>query len=48
MNPFMALTNEDTITSRLVEEFTKAFGISETDIKNAAHLAWEELLASTI
>ena len=46
MNPFMALTNEDTITSRLVEEFTKAFGISETDIKNAAHLAWEELLAS--
>ena len=46
MNPFMALTNEDTITSRLVEEFTKAFGISEADIKNAAHLAWEELLAS--
>ena len=27
MNPFMALTNEGTITSRLVEEFSKEFDI---------------------
>ena len=46
MNPFMAFTNESTITSRLVEEFTGQFCISEVDIKNAAHKAWNELLAS--
>lgn len=46
MNPFMAFTNEDTITTRLVEEFSKEFGIDEEEIKTAAHLAWNELLAS--
>ena len=46
MNPFMALTNEETITSRLVEEFGKEFGINAGEVKEAAHLAWEELLNS--
>ncbi len=46
MNPFMALTNEQTITSRLVEEFSKEFDISKAEITQAAHAAWVELLAS--
>lgn len=46
MNPFMAFTNEETITTRLVEEFTKEFGIEKAEITNAAHTAWAELLAS--
>ena len=46
MNPFMALTNEETITSRLVEEFGNEFGINAGEVKEAAHLAWEELLNS--
>ena len=33
MNPFMAFTNEETITGRLVEEFTKEFGIDGAEIK---------------
>lgn len=46
MNPFMAFTNEETITYRLIEEFHAQFGIAKEEIKNAAHLAWNELLAS--
>ena len=46
MNPFMALTNEGTITSRLVEEFSKEFDIPKAEITQAAHVAWVELLAS--
>ena len=46
MNPFMALTNEGTITSRLVEEFSKEFDIPKAEITQAAHAAWVELLAS--
>ena len=46
MNPFMAFTNEDTITTRLVEEFTREFCITSEEIKSAAHKAWNELLAS--
>ncbi len=46
MNPFMAFTNEETISTRLVEEFHKQFHIDEKEIKNAAHMAWNELIAS--
>ena len=46
MNPFMAFTNEDIITRRLVEEFTKAFGIEKSEIISASHKAWEELMSS--
>lgn len=42
----MALTNEGTITSRLVEEFSKEFDIPKAEITQAAHVAWVELLAS--
>lgn len=45
MNPFMAFTNEEILTKRLVEEFT-AFGIKEDEIKSASHKAWDELIAS--
>ena len=41
----MALTNEGTITSRLVEEFSKEFDIPKAEITQAAHAAWVELLA---
>ena len=42
MNPFLAFTNEQTATKRLVEEFTK-LGITSSEIKNASHEAWTEL-----
>ena len=45
MNPFMAFTNEEILTKRLVEEFT-AIGIKEDEIKSASHKAWDELIAS--
>ena len=46
MNPFMAFTNEEILTSRLVEEFGKEFGIEKSEITSAAHAAWNELIAS--
>ncbi len=45
MNPFMAFTNEEILTKRLVEEFT-ALSIKEDEIKSASHKAWDELIAS--
>lgn len=42
MNPFLAFTNEETVTVRLVEEFSKK-GIPGSEIKSAAHAAWLEL-----
>ena len=45
MNPFMAFTNEEILTKRLVEEFT-ALDIKEDEIKSASHKAWDELIAS--
>lgn len=46
MNPFMAFTNETILTDTLVRIFTKEAGISESEIRGAAHKAWQELLAS--
>ncbi|MFQ9515135.1 MAG: acyl-CoA dehydratase activase-related protein [Eubacterium sp.] len=46
MNPFMAFTNEEILTSRLIEEFSKEFGIEKSEITSAAHAAWMELIAS--
>ncbi len=40
-NPFMAFTNEEILTERLVEEFKE---LPENEVRHAAHLAWEELL----
>ena len=45
MNPFLALTSEETITAGLVREFTSAKNLPAEEIKNAAHAAWEELAA---
>jgi predicted CoA-substrate-specific enzyme activase len=58
MNPFMAFTDEETLTKRLIEIFTKenaretfsddpAFpAFTEAEIRDAAHESWLELLAS--
>ena len=45
-NPFMAFTNEEILTKRLVEEFTKDQSIPEKESRAAAHKAWQELIAS--
>ena len=42
MNPFLALTNEEIMTKRLVEEIWKA-GIPEDEIREAAHAGWLEM-----
>ena len=39
-NPFLAMTNEDTITERLLEEFKD---IPSTEVSDAAHAAWKEM-----
>ena len=43
MNPFMAFTDEKTLTKQLVQEFKHEFQISEHEVRSAAHKAWEEL-----
>ena len=45
-NPFMAFTNEEILTKRLDEEFTRDQSIPEKEIRAAAHKAWQELIAS--
>ena len=42
LNPFMSFTNEEVLTKRLVEEFSKEFQIPHAEIKAAAHAAWME------
>ncbi|MCD8083433.1 MAG: 2-hydroxyacyl-CoA dehydratase, partial [Clostridiales bacterium] len=46
MNPFLAFTNEEVLTKRLIVEIGKEYEISSIEIQKAAHLAWEELLKS--
>ena len=48
MNPFMAFTNEEVLTKRLVEEFSQNFDIAPDEIRKAAHAAWQELIQSRI
>ncbi len=45
-NPFLAFTNEEVLTGRLVEEFTREWQIPEKEIRDAAHKGWMELLVS--
>ncbi|WP_194610518.1 2-hydroxyacyl-CoA dehydratase [Clostridium vitabionis] len=46
-NPFMAFTNEEILTNRLVDYFTGSdWNLPEKEIRHAAHLAWKELLQS--
>ena len=46
MNPFMAFTNERILTDTLIKLFTKEAKIPASEIRRAAHMAWQELLAS--
>ncbi|MDO5417002.1 MAG: acyl-CoA dehydratase activase-related protein [Lachnospiraceae bacterium] len=54
MNPFLAFTNEEILTTALVREFLNAFGpqsrtelpMTREEIERAAHAAWAELEAS--
>ena len=46
LNPFMAFTNEEILTRRLTEVFKEEFQIPAQEVTQAAHKAWEELLAS--
>ena len=44
LNPFMAFTNEETLSKQLVATFTADdFNIPESEIRDAASEAWKEL-----
>ena len=44
LNPFMALTSEETISSQLVATFSRTdFDIPESEVRDAASEAWKEL-----
>jgi predicted CoA-substrate-specific enzyme activase len=43
IHPFLSFKDEDTLYSRLSEEFSSAFSIPAAEIKTAVHEAWEEL-----
>lgn len=45
MHPFLSFQNEETLSSRLTQEFGAKFSISQEDIKAAVHDAWAELAA---
>ncbi len=43
MNPFMAFTSLETLSSQLVKAFEEEFGISQQEILDAAKEGWDEL-----
>ena len=45
LNPFLALSSEETITDGLVKEFSGRDSLTSDEITRAVHLAWEELAA---
>ncbi|EOS69193.1 hypothetical protein C818_03071 [Lachnospiraceae bacterium MD308] len=45
LHPFLSLTNVETLTRRLVEEFSERFDIPGEEISSAVHAAWDELNA---
>ena len=45
IHPFLNFESEETISYRLVEELSKKFSLSESEIKSAVHEAWNELAA---
>lgn len=45
-NPFLSFESEKILTDELVKVMTKENGISENEIRHAAHLAFEELVAT--
>ena len=49
LNPFMALTSEETVSGQLVETFCKnEFNIPETEVRDAVSEAWKELAMTRI
>ncbi len=46
LNPFLAFTDEETLTRQLIVEVGKEFHISSVEIQKAAHAGWEELMRS--
>ena len=49
LNPFMALTSEETISSQLVATFSRTdFDIPESEVRDAASEAWKELAMTRI
>ena len=46
LNPFMAFTNEEVLTSQLEKVMQKEFSIGPAEVREAAHAGWEELLQS--
>ncbi len=49
LNPFMALTSEETVSGQLVEAFCKnEFTIPETEVRDAVSEAWKELAMTRI
>ncbi len=46
IRPFIAFTDEKTVTDRLIDVCKKEWNISSSEVKNAAHAAWEEQLAA--
>lgn len=45
IHPFLSLESEETVSYRLVEEFSEKFSIPASDIRSAVHTAWAELAA---
>ncbi len=45
MNPFIAFTDEEVLTNRLVDIFTEAYNIPTEEITSAAHKGYKELLS---
>ena len=43
IHPFLSFRSEDTLSSRLIEEFSQKFGIPAKEIQTAVHDAWLEL-----
>ncbi len=46
VRPFMAFTDEKTVTERLTRLCDKEWGISAREVKRAVHLAWREQLSA--
>ena len=46
LNPFLSMTDLDIMSKRLIEVFTKEFGIPAADIQEACNAGWEELQAT--
>ena len=45
IHPFLSFKNEETLSSRLTEEFAEKFSIPAGEIQKAVHEAWAELAA---